>query len=58
MAAIQAANSDVGAMVMELSEREYMVRGLGYLEASGTSRTWWSARRRPGRRSAWRSWGV
>ncbi len=31
MAAIQSANSDVGAMVMELSEREYMVRGLGYL---------------------------
>ena len=33
MAAIQNANSDVGAMVMELSEREYMVRGLGYLES-------------------------
>ena len=32
MNAIQSANSDVGAMVMELSEREYMVRGLGYLE--------------------------
>ncbi|MBP6772166.1 MAG: efflux RND transporter permease subunit [Gemmatimonadaceae bacterium] len=31
MAAIQSANRDVGAMVMELSEREYMVRGLGYL---------------------------
>ncbi|HEX4933391.1 MAG TPA: efflux RND transporter permease subunit, partial [Gemmatimonadaceae bacterium] len=31
MAAIQSANNDVGAMVMELSEREYMVRGLGYL---------------------------
>ena len=27
MSAIQNANSDVGAMVMELSEREYMVRG-------------------------------
>ena len=35
MAAIQNANSDVGAMVMELSEREYMVRGLGYLESIG-----------------------
>jgi Cu(I)/Ag(I) efflux system membrane protein CusA/SilA len=33
MAAIQNANSDVGAMVMELSEREYMVRGLGYLKS-------------------------
>ncbi len=33
MSAIQNANSDVGAMVMELSEREYMVRGLGYLES-------------------------
>jgi Cu(I)/Ag(I) efflux system membrane protein CusA/SilA len=33
MTAIQSANSDVGAMVMELSEREYMVRGLGYLES-------------------------
>ena len=32
MAAIQNANSDVGAMVIELSEREYMVRGLGYLD--------------------------
>jgi copper/silver efflux system protein len=33
MSAIQSANSDVGAMVMELSEREYMVRGLGYLKS-------------------------
>ncbi len=33
MAAIQNANADVGAMVMELSEREYMVRGLGYLKS-------------------------
>ena len=32
MSAIQNANSDVGAMVLELSEREYMVRGLGYLK--------------------------
>lgn len=31
MAALQNANADVGAMVMELSEREYMIRGLGYL---------------------------
>ena len=31
-AAIRNANSDVGAMVVELSEREYMVRGLGYLK--------------------------
>jgi Cu(I)/Ag(I) efflux system membrane protein CusA/SilA len=30
-AAIQRSNSDVGAMVLELSEREYMVRSLGYL---------------------------
>ena len=35
MAAIQNANSDVGAMVMELSDREYMVRGLGYLKSIG-----------------------
>ena len=35
MSAIQNANADVGAMVMELSEREYMVRGLGYLESLG-----------------------
>ncbi len=33
MNAIQSANSDVGAMVIELSEREYMVRGLGYLKS-------------------------
>ncbi|HEX6252419.1 MAG TPA: CusA/CzcA family heavy metal efflux RND transporter [Gemmatimonadaceae bacterium] len=33
MAAIQNANNDVGAMVIELSEREYMVRGLGYLKS-------------------------
>ena len=32
MQAIQASNQDVGAMMMELSEREYMVRGLGYLQ--------------------------
>src|SRR5215208_1463580 len=35
MNAIQNANSDVGAMVMELAEREYMVRGLGYLKSIG-----------------------
>ena len=35
MTAIQNANTDVGAMVMELSEREYMVRGLGYLKSIG-----------------------
>jgi copper/silver efflux system protein len=35
MSAIQNANADVGAMVMELSEREYMVRGLGYLKSTG-----------------------
>jgi Cu(I)/Ag(I) efflux system membrane protein CusA/SilA len=33
MQAIQNANADVGAMVVELTEREYMVRGLGYLES-------------------------
>jgi Cu(I)/Ag(I) efflux system membrane protein CusA/SilA len=33
MAAIQNANADIGGMVMELSEREYMVRGLGYLKS-------------------------
>ncbi|MEO5799516.1 MAG: CusA/CzcA family heavy metal efflux RND transporter [Gemmatimonadales bacterium] len=32
MSAIQDANADVGAMVLELNEREYMVRGLGYLK--------------------------
>ncbi|MGD8277211.1 MAG: efflux RND transporter permease subunit, partial [Gemmatimonadota bacterium] len=31
MHAIQASNQDVGAMMMELSEREYMVRSRGYL---------------------------
>ena len=35
MSAIRNANSDVGAMVMELSEREHMIRGLGYLESVG-----------------------
>ena len=34
MSAIQASNQDVGAMMMELSERETMVRGLGYLEGA------------------------
>jgi Cu(I)/Ag(I) efflux system membrane protein CusA/SilA len=33
MAAVRNANADVGAMVLELSEREYMVRGLGYLQS-------------------------
>jgi Cu(I)/Ag(I) efflux system membrane protein CusA/SilA len=33
MSALEKANADVGAMVMELSEREYMVRGLGYLKS-------------------------
>ncbi len=31
MSAIRASNEDVGAMMMELSEREFMVRGRGYL---------------------------
>ncbi len=35
MQAIKASNQDVGAMMMELSEREYMVRGLGYLKGLG-----------------------
>jgi len=35
MAAIRNSNADVGAMVLELSEREYMVRGLGYLKSIG-----------------------
>jgi Cu(I)/Ag(I) efflux system membrane protein CusA/SilA len=33
MEAIRASNQDVGAMVMEMGDREYMVRGLGYLES-------------------------
>ncbi len=32
MEAIRSANQDVGAMVVEMAEREYMVRGLGYLQ--------------------------
>jgi Cu(I)/Ag(I) efflux system membrane protein CusA/SilA len=32
MDAIRSSNEDVGAMVLELAEREYMIRGLGYLE--------------------------
>ncbi len=35
MSAVRNANADVGAMVVELSEREYMVRGLGYLKSIG-----------------------
>ena len=31
MEAIRGANQDVGAMVLEMAEREYMVRGLGYI---------------------------
>jgi Cu(I)/Ag(I) efflux system membrane protein CusA/SilA len=30
--ALRTSNEDVGAMVLELAEREYMIRGLGYLE--------------------------
>ena len=32
MEALRASNQDVGAMVVEMSEREYMVRGLGYVQ--------------------------
>jgi Cu(I)/Ag(I) efflux system membrane protein CusA/SilA len=32
MSAIRASNADVGAMMVELSEREFMIRSLGYLE--------------------------
>ncbi len=31
--AVRNANADIGAMVVELAEREYMVRGLGYLKS-------------------------
>jgi len=34
MHAIQGSNRDAGAMMMELSEREYMIRGLGYLQGA------------------------
>jgi Cu(I)/Ag(I) efflux system membrane protein CusA/SilA len=33
MEAIRSANQDVGAMVLEMAEREYMVRGLGYIQS-------------------------
>jgi Cu(I)/Ag(I) efflux system membrane protein CusA/SilA len=32
MEAIRASNEDAGAMMLELAEREYMIRGLGYLQ--------------------------
>ncbi len=32
MEALRASNEDVGAMVLEMAEREYMIRGLGYLQ--------------------------
>ncbi len=32
MEALRTSNEDVGAMVLELAEREYMIRGLGYLQ--------------------------
>ena len=32
MEALRGANEDVGAMVLELADREYMIRGLGYLQ--------------------------
>jgi Cu(I)/Ag(I) efflux system membrane protein CusA/SilA len=35
MEALRASNQDAGAMMMELSEREFMVRGLGYLQSLG-----------------------
>jgi copper/silver efflux system protein len=35
MRALQGSNEDAGAMMLELTEREYMVRGLGYLRGIG-----------------------
>ena len=35
MEAIRSANQDVGAMVLEMADREYMVRGLGYIKSLG-----------------------
>ncbi|MDH5589308.1 MAG: CusA/CzcA family heavy metal efflux RND transporter [Gemmatimonadota bacterium] len=32
MEALRASNEDAGAMVLEMAEREYMIRGLGYLK--------------------------
>ncbi|MBI4410057.1 MAG: efflux RND transporter permease subunit [Gemmatimonadetes bacterium] len=34
MQAVQASNQDIGAMMMELTEREYMVRGRGYFKGT------------------------
>ncbi len=34
MAALRGSNQDAGAMTLELSEREFMVRGLGYLKGT------------------------
>ena len=33
MEAIRSSNEDVGAMVLELADKEYMIRGLGYLQS-------------------------
>ena len=41
MEAIRNANADVGAMVLELADAAYMVRGLGTSSPLLTSRTWW-----------------
>jgi Cu(I)/Ag(I) efflux system membrane protein CusA/SilA len=37
--AIRASNRDVGGRVVELAEKEYMVRGRGYLRSVATSPT-------------------
>jgi copper/silver efflux system protein len=37
--AVRSGNSDVGGRLVELSGREYMVRGRGYVKISATSRT-------------------
>ena len=39
---IRESNRDVGGRVVELAEKEFMVRGLGYLKGSRTSKPWCS----------------
>ncbi len=71
MEAIRASNQDVGAMVMEMGDREYMVRGLGYIQSladiesvvleagpTGTPVMWPTSNSLPRSGGAWLTWTV
>ena len=54
--AIQESNSDVGGGLIEVAEKEFMIRGLGYIRSVDDIRRIGLGVGRTGRRFCWRTW--